>query len=119
MLAGPRQGRYTPAQHAQILFKSNQVEGLAWPDTQIAGALNAGTATVERIRPRFVEGGLAAALRPRAPAAAVVTGCRLPSHAPALGNQPQMPITPPRGRLGPRAWHGARARGTITAVTAS
>ena len=51
--------------HAQILLRADEAEGgPAWPDTQIAEALNAGTATVERIRRRFVEEGLAAALSP-------------------------------------------------------
>ena len=51
--------------HAQILLKADEAEGgPAWPDTRIAEALEAGTATVERIRRRFVEDGLAAALSP-------------------------------------------------------
>ena len=51
--------------HAQILLKADQAQGRpAWPDTHIAQALNAGTATVERIRRRFVQEGLAAALSP-------------------------------------------------------
>ncbi len=51
--------------HAQILLKADEAEGgPAWPDTRIAEALNVGTATVERIRRRFVEQGLAAALSP-------------------------------------------------------
>ncbi len=51
--------------HAQILLKADQAEGRpAWPDTRIAEALDAGITTVERIRQRFVEEGLAAALSP-------------------------------------------------------
>jgi transposase len=51
--------------HAQILLKADQAEGgPAWPDTRIAEALNVGITTVERIRQRFVEEGLAAALSP-------------------------------------------------------
>jgi len=51
--------------HAQILLKADEAEGgPAWPDTQIAQALSVGTATVERIRRRFVEEGLVAALSP-------------------------------------------------------
>ena len=51
--------------HAQILLKADQAEGgPAWPDTRIAEALNVGITTVERIRQRFVEEGLASALSP-------------------------------------------------------
>lgn len=49
--------------HARILLKTDQGEqGPAWTDQQIAEALDIGTATVERVRRRFVEGGLLAAL---------------------------------------------------------
>ncbi len=51
--------------HAQILLKTDQAEGgPAWPDSRIAEALNVGITTVERVRQRFVEEGLAAALSP-------------------------------------------------------
>jgi len=51
--------------HAQILLKADQADGgPAWPDTRIAEALNVGITTVERVRQRFVEEGLAAALSP-------------------------------------------------------
>jgi transposase len=51
--------------HAQILLKADQAEGgPAWPDGRIAEALNAGITTVERVRQRFVEEGLASALSP-------------------------------------------------------
>ena len=51
--------------HAQILLKTDQAEGgPAWPDTRIAEALEVGTTSVERVRQRFVEEGLAAALSP-------------------------------------------------------
>jgi transposase len=51
--------------HAQILLKADQAEGgPAWPDARIAEALDAGITTVERVRQRFVEEGLAAALSP-------------------------------------------------------
>ena len=51
--------------HAQILLKSDQAEaGPAWPDSRIAEALEVGITTVERIRERFVEEGLASALSP-------------------------------------------------------
>ena len=51
--------------HAQILLKADQAEaGPAWPDARIAEALDAGITTVERVRQRFVEEGLASALSP-------------------------------------------------------
>src|SRR5687767_297499 len=51
--------------HAQILLKADQAEGgPAWPDSRIAEALDVGITTVERVRQRFVEEGLAAALSP-------------------------------------------------------
>ena len=49
--------------HARILLKADAVEGgPAWPDGRIADALEVSTATVERVRQRFVEQGLEAAL---------------------------------------------------------
>jgi len=49
--------------HARILLQADQgVQGLAWTDEQIAEALMVGRATVERVRRRFVEGGLLDAL---------------------------------------------------------
>jgi transposase len=51
--------------HAQILLKADEATGgPSWPDERIAEALAVGTATVERVRRRFVEAGLAAALSP-------------------------------------------------------
>jgi hypothetical protein len=51
--------------HAQILLKADQAEGgPGWSDERIAEALDAGIATVERMRQRFVEEGMPAALRP-------------------------------------------------------
>jgi transposase len=51
--------------HGQILLKADQAEGgPAWSDEQIAEALDVGVATVQRIRQRFVEEGLEAAVRP-------------------------------------------------------
>jgi transposase len=51
--------------HAQILLKANEADGgPAWPDTRIAEALDVGLTTVERVRQRFVEEGLASALSP-------------------------------------------------------
>ena len=49
--------------HARILLKADAAEdGPAWPDGRIAEALELSTATVERVRQRFVELGLDAAL---------------------------------------------------------
>jgi transposase len=51
--------------HAQILLKADAAEGgPAWSAERIAQALDAGVATIERLRRRFVEEGLAAALSP-------------------------------------------------------
>ena len=48
---------------ARILLKADQSPGApAWIDQQICVALDVGVTTVERIRKRFVEDGLAAAL---------------------------------------------------------
>jgi transposase len=49
--------------HARILLKADQAEGgPAWPDERIAEALDVGLSTVARVRQRFVEQGLEAAL---------------------------------------------------------
>ena len=49
--------------HARILLKADAAEGgPAWPDHRIADALEVSTDTVERVRQRFVELGLDAAL---------------------------------------------------------
>lgn len=51
--------------HAQILLKADESEGApAWPDERIAEAVGCGSATVERVRRRFVEEGLELALSP-------------------------------------------------------
>jgi transposase len=48
---------------ARILLKADQADGgPAWPDDRIAEALDCGVRTVERLRQRFVERGLEAAL---------------------------------------------------------
>jgi len=50
--------------HAQVLLKADEAEGgPGWSDARIADAFNAGVATIERLRQRFVEEGLQAALR--------------------------------------------------------
>jgi hypothetical protein len=49
--------------HARILLKADAADGgPAWPDGRIAEALEVSCATVERVRQRFVEQGLEAAL---------------------------------------------------------
>jgi transposase len=45
--------------HARVLLKADEGEqGPRWSDQRISEALEVGTATVERVRKRFVEGGL-------------------------------------------------------------
>jgi len=54
--------------HARILLKADSAEGgPGWTDAVISESLEVGTATVERVRKRFVEEGLEAALVPRKP----------------------------------------------------
>jgi len=51
--------------HAQILLNSDESKGnRAWRVSRIAEAVGCGTATVERVRRRFVEDGLEMALSP-------------------------------------------------------
>ena len=54
--------------HARILLKADSSEpSPSWNDSAISQALDVGTATVERVRKRFVEDGLEAALSRRKP----------------------------------------------------
>lgn len=54
--------------HARILLKADAGEdGPGWNDEQIAGGLEVGRATVERVRREFVEEGFDAALERRKP----------------------------------------------------
>jgi len=54
--------------HARILLKADSSEGgPGWKDAKIAEALEAGTATIERVRRQFVEEPLEAALTRRRP----------------------------------------------------
>lgn len=59
--------------HARILLKADEgasspdAPGEAWPDTRIADALEVSRSTVRRVRERFVEEGLQAALVHRKP----------------------------------------------------
>jgi transposase len=49
--------------HARILLKADAADGgPAWPDGRIAEAVEVSVATIERVRQRFVEHGLEAAL---------------------------------------------------------
>jgi transposase len=49
--------------HARILLKADQADGgPSWTDDRIAEAVDVSVATVERVRQRFVEQGLDAAL---------------------------------------------------------
>ena len=49
--------------HARILLKADAADGgPAWPDHRIAEAIEVSPATIERVRQRFVEHGLEAAL---------------------------------------------------------
>jgi transposase len=52
--------------HARILLKADEAEGgPSWTDAAICEAVDVGLCTVMRVRERFVEEGLDAALRPR------------------------------------------------------
>lgn len=54
--------------HARILLKADASSGGPnWTDAAISEGVEVGTATVERVRQRFVEEGLDAALVPRKP----------------------------------------------------
>ena len=49
--------------HSRILLKADAADGgPAWPDHRIAEAIEVSAATIERVRQRFVEQGLEAAL---------------------------------------------------------
>jgi transposase len=52
--------------HARILLKADEAQGApAWTDDAVCAALDVGLCTVMRVRARFGEEGLEAALRPR------------------------------------------------------
>lgn len=52
--------------HARILLKADEAEGgPGWADEQIAEALDVGLSTVWRVRRRFVEEGIEAAVAPK------------------------------------------------------
>jgi transposase len=66
--------------HARILLKADtNLEGPAWPDRQICEALEISSSCEERVRKRFVEEGLEAALNRRV--------CRRPSRRLLDGEQ--------------------------------
>ena len=55
--------------HARILLKADQAPGgPAWPDQAIHDALDVGLSTIARVRERFVEESIEAALQRRTPA---------------------------------------------------
>jgi len=67
-LVSSRKGAARKLAHARILLKADEAEGApAWRDVDISSGVDVGTATVERVRKRFVEEGLDAALRRRKP----------------------------------------------------
>jgi len=52
--------------HARVLLRADEAEGgPGWADTAVAAAVRVSVRTIERVRQRFVEQGLAAALLPR------------------------------------------------------
>jgi transposase len=52
--------------HARVLLQADEAEGgPAWVDATIAAAVRVSVRTIERVRQRFVEQGLEAALRPK------------------------------------------------------
>jgi hypothetical protein len=72
---------------AHVLLKADAAqEGGSWPNEAIAQALHIGTATVERVRRRFAEGGWQAAVfpRPRPPRAPVKMDGDLEAHLIAM-----------------------------------
>jgi transposase len=83
--------------HARILLKADAAEGgPAWPDHRIAEAIEVSVATIERVRQRFVEQGLEAALTRKAQ--------DRPSRAPTLDGRAEARLialacsAPPDGR---------------------
>ncbi len=85
--------------HARIPLKADAADGgPAWPDGRIAEALEVSPATVERVRQRFVEQGLEAAL--------VRKPQDRPSRLPTLDGRAEARLialacsTPPDGRRG-------------------
>jgi transposase len=85
--------------HARILLKADVADGgPAWPDHRIAEAIEVSPATIERVRQRFVEQGLEAALTRKAQ--------DRPSRVPTLDGRAEARLialacsAPPDGRKG-------------------
>ena len=51
--------------HARVLLQADEEGGPAWGDATIAAAVRVSVRTIERVRQRFVEQGLIAALLPK------------------------------------------------------
>jgi len=67
-LVGSGSGPAPMLTHARILLRANQGEGgPRWTDAAIAGALEVGRATVERVRQTYATAGLEAALGRKTP----------------------------------------------------
>jgi len=82
--------------HARVLLKADQADGgPGWGDGEIAEALEVGLVTVARVRQRFVEEGLEAALVPKATAR---TYARLLDGAGEARLAALACTTPPEGR---------------------
>jgi transposase len=65
-MIGSGKGAARKLAHARILLKADQAEGgPGWGDGEIAEAVEVGLVTVARVRERFVEEGLGAALVPK------------------------------------------------------
>src|SRR4051812_48765644 len=70
--------------HARVLLQADEVEsGPARVDGEVASALDVSVRTVERVRQRFVEQGLAAALLPEP--SSRLYGRRLPTSGEVVG----------------------------------
>ncbi len=68
MLISSGKGSARKLAHARILLKADSSKGApGWSDAAISEGLEVGTATVERVRKRFVEEGVGAALGRRKP----------------------------------------------------
>ena len=96
--------------HARILLKADAADGgPAWPDRRIADALEVSTDTVERVRQRFVEQGLEAALVRK-------KQCR-PSREPSLDGRAEAKLialacsAPPDGRTSSQVPDGRAGAG--------
>jgi transposase len=65
MVSRGKAGARKPA-HARVLLQADEAEGgPGWVDGTIAAAVRVGVRTIERVRRRFVEQGLSAALLPK------------------------------------------------------